>query len=159
MAKKNASDDPKTVKELYELNQIQASELARLRPMVLDINPNALLHGLPDPIDAPTDKTFKLMLACGVAGLTPTEVRARCGITSDQHNQWLTTNPAYKTAFTRSRDAAYMRQMQAIRLAVSSKDWKFPFNNAVKMLAVMMESDENGRDIGDASELITLYTG
>lgn len=158
--KKNGGkyDDPKTVTELYDLLEIAESELNRLRPIVLNINPDALTKGLPDLITEPNDDTFKMMIAAGIAGLTPAEIRTQCGITSEMHTQWMKTNPAYKTAFGRARDAAYMKQMQRIRLAVGSKDWKFPFANAVKMLAVMMESDENGKDIGDASHLIVLDT-
>lgn len=152
----SASDDPQTNAELYELLQTANAELDRLRPLVLDIDPLALLSSSPEPITTPTEQTYKLMIACGIAGLTPAEIRTKCGINSEKHSEWMKTISQYRTAFLRARDASYMQQMQRIRLAVSSKDWKFPYNNAVKMLGVMLETDENGRDIGNAEDLIVL---
>ena len=158
-APKRNQDDPKTVKELYDLWQASEQELERLRPLIANINPASLSNLAPEPLLAPNDETYEKLLALGIAGFTPAEMRTTLGINSIKHFEWMRTISPYKLAFTRARDTAYMAQMRRIRLAVGAKDWKFPYQNAVKMLAVMMETDEMGNDIGDASELIVLNTG
>lgn len=157
--RKRNADDPQTLEEIYDLWQTNERELERLRPLIASIDPSALSTLVPEPLLKPTDETYEKLLALGIAGFTPAEMRTTLGINSIKHFEWMRTISPYKLAFTRARDTAYMMQMRRIRVAVGSKDWKFPYHQAVKMLAVMMETDEMGNDIGDASELIVLNTG
>lgn len=150
-----ATDERKALQARLDLLE---RENASLKEMVARQSPEALASSAPAPVASYSDDLPGKVIALGMIGKTPIQIRAASGIREHHWHEWRDKYPSFKDAADYARDAGRAFWIDKMSRATSDKDWKFPLEKALKMVESLFGEDEIDR-LGDASQFVRVEPG
>lgn len=130
-------------------------ELVSLRSIVARLDPKAIADLAPKRVSEYHISLIDRIVAMGMIGRTPVQIRAAIGIPEGLWNEWKESRPEFDAAVDYARDAGKAYWIEAISRAVELKDWKYPLEKALKMIDTLFE-DTTRQSIGDAALLVKI---
>lgn len=135
------------VRELERKCADQACLIARL-------DPKAILADQPQIVTQCDQRLCDQVIALGMQGLSPDEIKAALGITDELWEEWSIKLPPFGAAAARSRVVARAYWSKLVRDSIERGDNRFPVQSWNAVMNQMFAAGSGPK--GDASKLLVL---
>ena len=130
------------------------AELKALREVAAVTDPTALTRGLPDVVTRWSDDFGPSILAMGMVGKGPDEVRAAIGIPFKLWSDWHANRPGFASLCDRYASLVRAYWLEQCRNAIAANSWSFSMDKVERILDAMFKREPGADTRGDASTLV-----
>lgn len=122
--------------------------------LIAQLDPQAILAEQPQLVTQCDQRLCEQVIALGMQGLSPDEIKAALGISDEHWEEWSIKLPAFNAAAARARVVARAYWSKLVRDSIERGDNRFPVQSWNAVMNQMFAAGSGPK--GDASKLLVL---